>query len=102
MDKQVNRATSIRIPCETSCHVVSDCLDDPKGDKLDAVLCAMQAAWSWSQRQARYGVPNDCDLLEGWIVDPCLSVLQPAESNENKGNGGLLTHDKKSKGIVCE
>ena len=54
--------------------VVSDCLDDPKGDKLDAALCVMQAAWSWSQRQARYGVPKDCDLLEGWIVDPSLII----------------------------
>ncbi|MFC1965742.1 DUF429 domain-containing protein [Chloroflexota bacterium] len=50
--------------------VVLDCLDDAKGDKLDAVLCAIQAAWSLSQRQAGYGIPHDCDLLEGWIVDP--------------------------------
>ncbi len=52
--------------------VASDCLDDPKGDKLDAVLCAMQAAWSWTQRCNRYGVPEECDLLEGWIVDPAM------------------------------
>ncbi|MBA7472360.1 hypothetical protein ES707_07684 [subsurface metagenome] len=54
--------------------VVSDCLDDPKGDKLDAVLCVIQAAWSLSKRQARFGVPDDCDLLEGWIVDPGLII----------------------------
>jgi hypothetical protein len=50
--------------------VFSDCLEDQKGDKLDAVLCVIQAAWSLSQHQAGYGIPHDCDLLEGWIVDP--------------------------------
>ncbi|MBF4481840.1 hypothetical protein [Dehalococcoides mccartyi] len=54
--------------------IVSDCLDDPKGDKLDALLCVMQAAWSLSKRRAKFGVPDDCDLLEGWIVDPALII----------------------------
>lgn len=54
--------------------VISGCLDDQKGDKLDAVLCVMQAAWSLSKRKARFGVPNDCDLLEGWIADPGLMI----------------------------
>ncbi len=43
-------------------------VDDPGGDLLDAVLCALQAAWS--SMQPNYGVPETCDLLEGWIVDP--------------------------------
>ena len=43
-------------------------VDDPGGDLLDAVLCALQAAWS--SLQPHYGVPETCDLLEGWIVDP--------------------------------
>jgi len=50
--------------------VADECLYDSKGDKLDAVLCAMQAAWAWTQRRKRYGVPKHCDHLEGWIVDP--------------------------------
>lgn len=41
---------------------------DAAGDLLDAVLCAVQAAWA--SGQPRYGVPEDCDPLEGWIVDP--------------------------------
>ena len=45
-------------------------IDDPKGDQLDALLCAVQAAWSWSKRKENYGVRKDADLLEGWIVDP--------------------------------
>lgn len=45
-------------------------VDDPQGDLLDAVLCALQAAWS--SLQPDYGVPETCDQLEGWIVDPAL------------------------------
>lgn len=40
--------------------------DDGSGDKLDAVLCLMQAAWADSR--ADYGQPADMDTLEGWIV----------------------------------
>ena len=47
-------------------------IDDATGDQLDALLCAVQAAWAWSRRDAGYGVPDDADLLEGWIVDPAL------------------------------
>ena len=40
-------------------------------DRLDALLCAIEAAWGW-QRHAdghpRYGLPDDIDPLEGWIV----------------------------------
>ena len=45
-----------------------ECIGDPAGDLLDAILCAVQAAWA--SGQPRYGVPEDCDPLEGWIVDP--------------------------------
>ena len=46
--------------------------DDPSGDELDAVLCAIQAAWGWQERQRGYGAPADQDRLEGWIADPSL------------------------------
>jgi len=46
------------------------CLSDASGDTLDAVLCAVQAAWAFTQPE--YGVPPECDPLEGWIVDPAL------------------------------
>jgi hypothetical protein len=45
-------------------------VDDPSGDQLDSVLCAIQAAWSYMQRAKGYGIPANCDPLEGWIVDP--------------------------------
>ena len=53
-------------------HAQRDMLvDDASGDSLDAVLCLIQAAWAQSQylRGApRYGLPDDMDPLEGWIV----------------------------------
>jgi hypothetical protein len=50
----------------------SSLADDPTGDQLDALLCAIQAAWSWTQRENGFGVPDDCDYAEGWIADPTL------------------------------
>ncbi len=42
-------------------------LDDGSGDLLDAVLCALLAAWAWQRRDRDYGLPSH-DGLEGWIV----------------------------------
>jgi hypothetical protein len=41
-------------------------VDDAMGDRLDAVLCLVQAAWA--STQPRFGLPPDVDPLEGWIV----------------------------------
>jgi len=43
-------------------------IDDAQADFLDAVLCAVQAAWA--SLQPNYGIPKLCDQHEGWIVDP--------------------------------
>jgi len=37
-------------------------------DALDAVVAALQAAWSATQPD--FGLPRRFDTLEGWIVDP--------------------------------
>ncbi len=42
-------------------------LDDGSGDLLDAVLCALLAAWAWQRRDQQFGLPPH-DPLEGWIV----------------------------------
>ena len=44
------------------------CLEDASGDSLDAVLCALQAAWGWQRRAQNFGLPARIDPLEGWIV----------------------------------
>ena len=43
-------------------------LMDPSGDWLDAVLCAMQAAWGWRRRARNFGLPETIESCEGWIV----------------------------------
>lgn len=44
---------------------------DPQGDRLDAVLCLLQAGWAHARHEAgdpRGGVPADLDPVEGWIL----------------------------------
>ena len=50
-------------------------VSDPKADVLDAFLCAVQAAWSYTQRESNCGIPDSADALEGWITDPTLLKL---------------------------
>ena len=46
-------------------------VDDPTGDSLDALLCAVQAAWAWRNRGQLFGgPPPGIDPREGWIADP--------------------------------
>ena len=47
-------------------------IDDVLGDALDSLLCAVQAAWAHTKRDENYGVPEECDPNEGWILDPYL------------------------------
>lgn len=50
--------------------------EDRKGDLLDSLICAVQAAWAWNRRHDNFGMPGpdlvDPDILafEGWIMDP--------------------------------
>jgi hypothetical protein len=43
-------------------------VDDPSGDSLDAVICALQASCGQQYGSPRYGLPPDVDPIEGWIV----------------------------------
>lgn len=45
-------------------------IEDPTGDSLDALLCAIQASWAWTKRLEGFGMPENTDPLEGWISDP--------------------------------
>jgi hypothetical protein len=53
-------------------HAQRDALvDDASGDRLDALLCLVQAAWAQVQHEQGhpcYGLPAGFDPLEGWIV----------------------------------
>ena len=41
-------------------------VSDATADRLDAVLCLMQAGWAAAR--PNHGLPTDADKLEGWIV----------------------------------
>lgn len=45
-------------------------VDDTTGDRLDALLCAVQAAWAWQRKDDNFGIPESVDVLEGWIPGP--------------------------------
>jgi len=48
-------------------HLVADA----KGDRLDAVLCLLQAAWAQLQTERgapNWGLPDKIDPVEGWIL----------------------------------
>ena len=47
---------------------------EPAADALDSLLCAVQAAWAYTKRDEGWGVPEECDRDEGWILDPQLLV----------------------------
>ncbi len=51
-------------------------IEEPMGDLLDALLCAIQAAWVYTQRNNNYGIPTNCDKDEGWIVDPAMLFVE--------------------------
>ncbi len=52
--------------------LASRLVQEPMGDELDAVLCAIQAAWAYTEYEHNYGIPPNCDAVEGWIVDPVM------------------------------
>ena len=47
-----------------------DVTTDPTGDRLDALLCAVQAAWAWRKGPRNFGLPKPICPTEGWIADP--------------------------------
>ena len=49
-----------------------DLVADASGDRLDAVLCMLQAAWA--STQPGHGLPAQMDALEGWIVSAPVAV----------------------------
>lgn len=58
--------TRLNLRLELSHAQRDELVDDGSGDKLDAVLCLVQAAWA--ECQPNFGQPPGMDPLEGWIV----------------------------------
>ena len=61
-------AASVPVPLVLGAASLKAKLSDPSGDWLDAVLCAVQAAWGWQRRAVNFGLPGTLDACEGWIV----------------------------------
>jgi len=57
-------------------------LDDGSGDWLDAVLCAVAAAWA--AQRPNYGLPSTIDPLEGWTAGAAHPELE-AQPGKPKG-----------------
>jgi Protein of unknown function (DUF429) len=55
------------IALELPAALARRCADDAGGDSLDAVLCALQAAWGATRAASGYGLPAAVDPVEGWI-----------------------------------
>jgi hypothetical protein len=55
-------------PLAGSARRLDSLVRDATGDRLDAVLCAMQAAWAYQRRTENYGLPANIDPIEGWIA----------------------------------
>ncbi|NJD54254.1 MAG: DUF429 domain-containing protein [Candidatus Methanoperedens sp.] len=55
-------------------YLANKIINDPAGDYLDALLCAIQAGWAFEQEENAYGIPEGFEL-EGWIVDPELNII---------------------------
>ncbi|MCY4358776.1 MAG: DUF429 domain-containing protein [Gammaproteobacteria bacterium] len=45
-------------------------IEDPGADTLDALICAIQAAWAYTQNGNNFGIPKSADPIEGWISHP--------------------------------
>ena len=62
---------SLGFKIKTSKAQANQLLEDASGDSLDALMCAVQAAWGakqFEQGNALYGLPSAMDPLEGWIL----------------------------------
>lgn len=68
MVEAIERGDALGIRVSMPADLREACLADPQADLLDAVLCALQAAWAAARADTGYGLPPDLDPVEGWIV----------------------------------
>lgn len=68
VDRLVSTANPFGFALAAVPTLLGSLVSDASGDRIDAVICAMQAAWAWQRRGENYGLPRDMDPLEGWIL----------------------------------
>ena len=64
----VNNGGPFGLRMKADCKLLATLTRDPSGDRLDAALAALQAAWSLARRYDHFGFPADVDPIEGWIA----------------------------------
>ena len=96
-------------PARTSgadrCRDPTDAGGRSSADALDAVICAIQAAWAWERRAANYGIPTDIDPCEGWIVTAIESpmvVAPPGVAMAGALSGAPMVVEPSSVSMVVE
>ncbi|MRD56520.1 DUF429 domain-containing protein [Betaproteobacteria bacterium LSUCC0115] len=66
VEAMLSGEAGLTVACRVA-EPLRDCMiSEPRGDALDAVICALQAAQA--AVQPRFGLPDDLDPLEGWIA----------------------------------
>lgn len=71
VDALVQGRSRLGVRLQVSDGVREQLAQDALGDRLDAVLCLIQAAWADAQDAGgvpRFGLPTDVDPVEGWIL----------------------------------
>jgi hypothetical protein len=66
VDKLARGCGRLGVRLELSRAQRDELIDDATADRLDAVLCLVQAAWA--AERPNHGLPIEADALEGWIV----------------------------------
>lgn len=77
-------------------------VEDSTGDILDAILCAIQAAWSYQQGKS-YGIPDNQHPIiksEGWIIDPSLLSAKPLKEPSIHHSDNWLISNPKIKNLM--
>lgn len=55
-------------PLEIDDALAASMIVESSADRIDAAICAVQAAWGWQHRERNHGLAPDVDPCEGWIV----------------------------------
>jgi hypothetical protein len=66
--KVARRKIVAALPATMRSGLKKQLIEDATGDALDAVICAVQAAWGWRRRRRNFGLPGRIESCEGWIV----------------------------------
>jgi hypothetical protein len=68
VDAMEDGRNALSLAAKFDATVRQQCVADASGDTLDACICLLQAAWGEQRRTVNFGLPDNVDAVEGWIV----------------------------------